>query len=84
MTIYTLKATLEEADAIAKGDKAFIFRAENAPFGVGDEIHFQPYKQGKMTRHPIERQKFRVTYVSSDAPIDRGFKVIGFRQIANR
>ena len=81
MTMYTLKATLEEADLIAKGDKAFIFRADSMPCGVGDEITFQPMKQGKMTRHPIERMKFRVTYVSANAPIDRGFKVIGFRQI---
>ena len=81
MTMYTLKATLQEADEISKGNKAFIFRADSMPCGIGDEITFQPMKQGKMTRHPIERQKFRVTYVSSDAPIDRGFKVIGFRQI---
>ena len=81
MTMYTLKATLEESDAIAKGDKAFIFRADSMPCGVGDEITFQSMKNGKMTRHPIERMKFRVTYISTDAPIDRGFKVIGFRQI---
>ena len=81
MTMYTLKATLEESDAIAKGDKAFIFRADSMPCGVGDEITFQPMKNGKMTRHPIERMKFGVTYVSANAPIDRGFKVIGFRQI---
>ena len=31
MTMYTLKATLEEADAIAKGDKQFIFRADSMP-----------------------------------------------------
>ena len=81
MTMYTLKATLEEADAIAKGDKQFVFRAESMPCGVGDEISFQPMKAGKMTRHAIERQKYRVTYVSADAPIERGFKVIGIRQI---
>ena len=81
MTMYTVKATLEEANEIAKGNKTFIFRAENMPCGYGDEITFQPYKEGKMTRHAIERQKFRVTYVSTDAPIERGFKVIGFRQI---
>ena len=38
MTMYTLKATLEEADAIAKGDKAFVFRLDSMPCGVGDEI----------------------------------------------
>ena len=81
MTMYTLKATLEEADLIAKGDKQFIFRADSMPCGAGDEITFQPYKAGKMTRHPIERMKFGVTYVSASAPIDRGFKVIGIKRI---
>ena len=84
MTMYTLKATLEEADAIAKGDKSFVFRSDSMPCGVGDEITFQPMKDGKMTRHPIERMKFKVTYIDTNAPIDRGFKVIGFKQIANR
>lgn len=81
MTMYTLKATMQEADDIAKGNKNFIFRNADMACGYGDEITFQPYKAGKMTRHAIERMKFRVTYVSTDAPIDSGFKVIGFRQI---
>lgn len=81
MTMYTLKATLEEADAIARGNKRFVFRADSMPCGVGDEITFQPYKAGKMTRHAIERQKFRITYVSNDAPIEKGFKVIGIKRI---
>ena len=81
MTMYTMKATLEEADLIAKGDKAFIFRSGSMPCGVGDEITFQPYKNGKMTRHPIERMKFIVNYVSTAVPVERGFKVIGFKQI---
>ena len=81
MTTYTLKATLREADEIAKGDKAFVFRSDSMPIGYDDEITFQPMKDGKMTRHPIERMKFKVTYIDTNAPIDRGFKVIGFKQI---
>lgn len=79
MTTLVVKTTLQEADDIAKGMKPFIFR--NIQCGYGDEIQLRPYKDGKMTRHPIEKMKFMVTYVSEDAPIERGFKVIALRRL---
>ena len=82
MTEWTLKATLNEADEIAKGYKSFCFRNSNNRYKPEDIVVFQPMKNGRMTRHPIERMRFLVTYVSSDAPIDRGFTVIGFKRIA--
>lgn len=81
MTTYTIKTTMTEADAIAKGEKSFIFRGESQPFGYGDEISFQVYAGQQMKRHNLEGRKFRVTYVSTDAPVERGFKVIGFREV---
>ena len=82
MTEWRLKATLNEADDIAKGMKNFCFRASNNLYKPEDVVTFQPMKNGKMTRHPIEKMRFMVTYVSSDAPIDKGFSVIGFKRIA--
>lgn len=80
MTTYALKATIQEADDIAGGKKAFIFRGAKTPYGYGDEITFQAINSGQMKRHAIEKQKFMVTYVSTDAPIEKGFKVIGFKR----
>lgn len=82
MTMYTMKATMQEADDIAMGDKPFIFRSNLIPCAKGDEIKFQVITNGQMKRHKIENMKFSVTYVSIDAPIEKGFKVIGFRRIA--
>lgn len=82
MTHYTLKATMQEADDITKGMKSFVFRGDKYNYGWGDEISFQVFNGGQMKRHAIEKQKFMVTYVSTDAPIEKGFKVIGFKRIA--
>lgn len=82
MTHYTLKASLQEADDIAKGAKSFVFRGDNYNYGWGDEISFRVVNSGQMKRHAIENQKFMVTYVSADAPIEKGFKVIGFKRMA--
>ncbi len=82
MTHYTIKTTLKEADEIAKGMKNFVFRSEKMPYGFGDEISFQVYKDGGfLTGHALDRKKFVITYVSTDAPIERGFKVLGFKEI---
>jgi len=82
MTQYVLKTSIEEADAIVNGDKSFVFRDDRYHYGFGDEITFQAYKNGSMTRHKIEGMKFRVTYTSADAPVEKGFKIIGFKRIA--
>ena len=82
MTEYKIKTTLEEADDIAKGDKNFILRDTKYKFKKDDEITFEAYKAHRPTRHPVENQKFRVTYVSAEAPIEHGWMIVGFRRIA--
>ena len=81
MTQYTLKTTPQEAEAIAKGNKSFVFRGVDQPCGFGDYISFQVVDGKQMKRHAIERMKFVITYVGTDAPIERGFKVLGFRRV---
>ena len=80
MAHYMIRTSVEEADEIAKGNKTFIFRDESFKYGYGDDISFIVCKFGKPTRHPIDGKKFRVTYVSTEAPIDKGWKVVGFRR----
>lgn len=82
MTQYTIKTSVEEADQIVKGDKTFIFRGDQCKYGFGDRIMFQVCKNGKQTRHPIEKRKYQVTYVTADAPMEAGWRAIGFRRIA--
>ncbi len=81
MTQYILRTSLEEADAIVKGEKSFVFRSEKHKYGYGDKITFQTYKAGRPTPHPIDRMKFCITHVETEAPIEKGWKVIGFKRI---
>lgn len=81
MTQYEIRTTMTEADQIAAGFKDFVFRNDKTLIGVGDDITFKVYKDGKPTRHRVDGQKFRVVYVDAEAPIEHGFKVLGFRRI---
>lgn len=81
MTQYEIRTTMTEADQIAAGFKDFVFRNDKTLIGVGDDITFKVYKDGKPTRHRVDGQKFRVVYVDAEAPIEHGFKVLGFRKI---
>ena len=81
MTQYEIRTSMTEADQIAAGFKDFVFRNDKTLIGVGDDITFKVYKDGKPTRHRVDGQKFRVVYVDVEAPIEHGFKVLGFRKI---
>lgn len=80
MTTLTVKITESEADDVASGKKPFIFR--NIPMKEGDEITFRVLFKTRPRPHSIEAMRFRVTYATKDAPIDKGFWVIGIRRIA--
>lgn len=82
MTIYTIKIAENEADEVVKGNKMFVFR--NADLGVktGDEIVFSVRFRTKPRPHEIEKFRYVVTYASADAPVQKGFAVIGFRRTA--
>lgn len=81
MTQYTLMTTPNEADEIMSGLKSFVFRNNRFTIGYADTLTFQAYKAGKPTVHPISGRKYKVTYVSSDAPLEEGWKVIGFKEV---
>lgn len=80
MTMYTLKMAENEADKVAMGRKAFVFRDSSLGIKEGDELQFQVMFKSKPRPHKIESMKFEVTYASEDAPIERGFSAIGFRR----
>lgn len=82
MTQYEIRTSMTEADQIVAGFKDFVFRNDKNHIGVGDDITFRVYKDGKPTRHRVDRQKYRVVYVDAEAPIESGFKILGFRRIA--
>lgn len=79
MTEYEIKTTLNEADDIFSGKKLFIFRDTKYKFGINDRIRFRVFKNERETRHPINNCKYIVTYVSKEAPIEKGFCIVGIR-----
>ena len=82
MTTYTIKAAENEADAIARGEKSFVFRSSSMGIKAGDELIFRVMFRVKPRPHKIESMKFKVTYATDDAPIEKGFTAIGFRRMA--
>lgn len=81
MVTYTLKATEQEANQILANSKAFIFRSSDTAYRAGDRIRFQVMKQGRMKKHGIENNLYEISYASDQAPVEKGFTVIGFRKI---
>ena len=80
MATITLKIIDAEADDVAKGWKTFVFRNDSLAIKQGDQILFRVVFKGKQRPHIIEKQRFVCTYVDKDAPIDKGFQVIGVRR----
>lgn len=81
MIQFSVKTTIEEANAILKGERTFIFRDSRYRYGFGDRITFVVYKDGKPCPHAIDNYRFQVTYVTDEAPIEKGWKVIGFKRL---
>ena len=81
MIQFSVKTTAEEADAILKGERTFIFRDSRYRHGFGDRITYVVYKNGKPCPHMIDNFRFQVTYVTDEAPIEKGWKVIGFKRL---
>lgn len=82
MTTYTIKIADNEADDVVMGRKMFVFRSSSLGIKAGDELIFRVMFRVKPRPHKIEAMKFEVTYASDDAPVEKGFAVIGFRRTA--
>lgn len=82
MTTYTIKIADKEADDVVMGRKMFVFRNSSLGIKAGDELVFRVVFKTRERPHKIESMKFEVTYASDDAPVEKGFAVIGFRRTA--
>lgn len=81
MTMYTIKTMPNEADAILKGDKQFVFREAKPQYEVGTNITFAVVDSKRITPHPIEDRVYRITYIERGEPIQDGILAIGFRPV---
>ena len=81
MTTYTIKTTEQEANDIVRGGKTFIFRNSEAGYRVGDGVLFRVVKDRRPKLHEIEKQKYIITYVTDNVPIESGFVALGIRRV---
>ena len=83
MIIRTIKTNEAEADRILNGEIRFIFRSDKDCYTDGDVIEFRVIKNEKEVLHRINSRKYVVTAVMDcmQAPIEKGYMFIGFRQM---
>lgn len=81
MTMYTVKTTPSEANAIMRGDKHFVFRGDAPQYVVGNNISFAVVDERRITKHPLEDRVFRITFIERGDPIADGVIAIGFRPV---
>ena len=83
MTEYMIRVGEPEAERIYSGDQRFIVRADRMIVFKGDTISFQTYKNTKPIYHPVNRKKFKVSYIadSNEMPVVNGARFIGFREV---
>lgn len=83
MTQYTLRTSREEAEHIMSGDKPFVFRENKYKYRKGDKVTFSVVRNGRPVIDPIDNEQFVISYVgtSEDAPIGKGWVVLGVRRM---
>lgn len=81
MTMYTIKTTPSEADAILRGDKMFVFRADSPQYVTGNNVAFAVIDERRVTPHPLEDRVYKITHIERGEPIADGIIAIGFIRI---
>ncbi len=81
---HLLKIRKEFADAVYSGRKTFEYRYDDRGFWVDDEIVFDVLdKDGSKVQHPLNDERYRITYVLSELNFDKipkGWAVLGIKR----
>ena len=82
MTIVTRRTTLETAEALHEGSRKFDFVPKHVGLKVGSTVRYGVVYKMKEVPHPVQGDRFRVTYVLNDDPrVYRGLSIIGLEKI---
>jgi hypothetical protein len=79
--MYTVKTNPSEADAVLRGDKMFVFRADSPQYVKGNNISFAVIDEKRVTPHPLEDRVFKITHIERGDPIADGIIAVGFIRI---
>lgn len=74
------------ADAIADGRKNFEVRLNDRGYNAGDEVAFTVVNEFGMTdlHHPLNKKKFKITYVHSGLGMKEEYVVFGIEEIKKK
>lgn len=80
---HCIKIREQYADAIVEGRKNFEVRYNDRGYNAGDEVAFTVVNEFDMTDlyHPLNKKKFKITYVHSGLGMENGYVVFGIEEI---
>ena len=83
MVVRTIRSNEQECDQIADGKLSFIIRSDRDHFQVNDIFNFLCYKNGKPVPHRNNKFGYIITVIKDhyNAPVEKGYQLIGFRRI---
>lgn len=85
---HTIKIKESFADAIMNGDRTFEVRKNDRGYQKGDIVVFQAIEDTASLPlsivHPINHNKYVITYVLSDWGIEKGYVVFGIKRMEEK
>lgn len=81
--LHCIKIREQYADAVADGRKNFEVRLNDRGYNAGDEVAFTIIDEFGTTDlfHPLNKKKFKITYVHSGLGMENGYVVFGIEEI---
>lgn len=83
---HCIKIREQYADAVADGRKNFEVRLNDRGYNAGDEVAFTVVNEFDMTDlfHPLNKKKYKITYVHSGLGMENGYVVFGIEEIKKK
>ena len=81
MKIHKLKLDIAYCDAVYSGEKPFEIRTNDRGYQKGDFVVFTPVDGIYTVDHPVQDNKYEITYVLSYFGLKDGYVAFGIREV---
>lgn len=84
--LHCIKIREQYADAVDDGRKNFEVRLNDRGYNAGDEVAFTVVNEFDMVDliHPLNKKKYKITYVHSGLGMENGYVVFGIEEIKKK
>lgn len=84
--MHVIKILEQYADAVVDGRKNFEVRLNDRGYNAGDEVAFTVIDNYGVTdlHHPLNKKKYKITYVHSGLGMGMGYVVFGIKEIKGK